>query len=64
MISINTKISLNRQAFTGQHGSFLRSEGKCLPYNFHCQNVGLYNIILLLLYCYYIGIDVKANDYR
>ena len=28
--------SLNRQAFAGQHGCFLRSEGNCLPCDFHC----------------------------
>ena len=48
--------SLNRQAFAGQHGCFFKSEGKCLPSNFLCQNVGLYNIIII------IGIDGKAND--
>ena len=49
--------SLNRQAFAGQHGCFLRSEGKCLPNNFLCQKVGLYNIMIFIL----IGMDVKAN---
>ena len=41
-------ISLHRPAFADQHGSFLRSEGKCLPYNFLTENVDLYNIIMLL----------------
>ena len=40
--------SLHREAFTDQHGSFLRSERKCLPYNFLNENVDLYNIIMLL----------------
>ena len=41
-------ISLCRQAFTDHHGSFLRSERKCLPYNFLTENVYLYNIIMML----------------
>ena len=29
---IPENMSLHRQAFAAQHGSFLRSEEKCLPY--------------------------------
>ena len=49
MISKKTEnTSLHRQAFADQHGSFLRSEGKCLPYNSLTESVDLGNIIRLL----------------
>ena len=49
MISKTENISLSRQAFAVQHGTFLRSEGKCLPNYFFFKNIHLYNIINIVV---------------
>ena len=44
-------ISLYRQVFTAQHGSFLRSEGNVYPIDFLLKKVHLYNIVIIVKTC-------------